>query len=369
MGMFDDVDEEQKTEEATPRRRQEARDKGQVALSTELLAAIVLFGWLSVIVTQGGTLVATIGAALRGFLQLLTVYGREDLTIESSVSLLRGTLQQIALPALALIAPLFVLTLFVSYAQIGLGIAGKAMELDPQKLDPMRGMQRLFSMRSINRTFLSFLKLVLIGAGAAFMAWQQIDKVIAVGALEVGPALAAIGYIVLRCALVALTVILVIGLIDFFFQRRQHDKEMRMTKQEVREEVRMSDGDPQVKARIRRAQREMAAQRMMSAVPKATVVITNPTHFAVALMYDRDAPAEKRGAPRVVAKGVDHVAQKIKEVAREAGVIVYENAPLARTLHARCEIGDDVPMELYQAVAEVLAYVYGLQEERVVRTA
>jgi flagellar biosynthesis protein FlhB len=207
---------------------------------------------------------------------------------------------------------------------------------------------------------------VLIGATVAFMAWQQIDKVIAVGFRSKSDRRSRpSGTSCCAARSWPLTVILVIGLIDFFFQRRQHDKEMRMTKQEVREEVRMSTVTRRSKPASAALQREIAAQRMMSDVPKATVVITNPTHFAVALMYDRDATtAEKRGAPRVVAKGVDHVAQTIKESrarsrrdrlrGRAAG------ARAARALRNRRR----VPAELYQAVAEVLAYVYGLQEER-----
>ena len=362
MGMFDDTDEEQKTEEATPRRKQEARDKGQVPLSTEFLAAVVLFAWLAVLCTMGGELVGELGSILSAFLSTLSVYAREDIDIHSAAALLTGSLDRVAWPTLALITPLLALTLFVGYAQIGLALAPKAMEVDPQKLDPMRGMSRLFSLRSLNRTLLSFLKLVAIAAVVCMTAWSQVGHIVALGSMELGPALAGFGHIALRCTAAALGAILALGVIDMFFQRHQHDKELRMTKQEVKEEARMAEGDPQIKARIRRAQRQLAAQRMMSNVPKSTVVITNPTHYAVALAYDRTAPAEDRGAPKVVAKGVDHVAQKIKEVAREAGVVVYENAPLARTLHARCEIGDEIPADLFTAVAEVLAYVYRVQE-------
>jgi flagellar biosynthetic protein FlhB len=364
MGLFDDTDEEQRTEEATPRRRQEARDKGQVALSTELLAAVVLIGWFGTIATAGGTLAAELAGIVRAFVAELGRMGTEDLTLHGAAALITATTREIGWATIAMIAPLFALSLLLGYAQVGLALSPKALELDLQKLDPTRGFQRFFSLRTLTRTLLSFTKLVAIAAVVAATAWAQMDRIVVIGSMELGPALAALGHVAFRCTAAALAAILAIGVLDFFFQRRQFEKELRMTKQEVKEEARSSEGDPQVKARIRRVQRELAARRMMADVPKSTVVITNPTHYAVALTYDRKAPAETRGAPRVVAKGVDHVAQRIKEVAREAGVVVYENAPLARTLHARCEIGDEVPLELYQAVAEVLAYVYGLEEAR-----
>jgi flagellar biosynthetic protein FlhB len=184
-------------------------------------------------------------------------------------------------------------------------------------------------------------------------------RIAALADMELGPALAALGHIALRCAASAIAVVIALALIDVFFQRLQLERDLRMTKQEVRDEMKSTEGDPHIKSRIRQVQREFARRRMMSDVPKATVVVTNPTHYSVALRYDREE--SRRHAPRVVAKGVDLVALKIREVAREAGVIVYEAPPLARALHANCEIGDEVPVELYQAVANVLAYVYRVQ--------
>lgn len=364
MALFDDQDDEQKTEEATPRRRQEAREKGQVALSTELVAALALIGWLMTFALAGGALFRDLGGVVVTFVERIGEMAQTDLTVEAVGTLVSAALSRVGWTTVALIAPLFALSLLVAYGQIGLGLSLKALELDLGKLNPITGLGRFFSMRSLTRTLMSFAKLLAILGVVSLSAWSQIERVAAIQSLELGPALAAIGEVALRCTAAGLAAILALGVLDVFLQRRQYDKELRMTKQEVKEELRSSEGDPQVKARIRRVQREMAARRMMSEVPKATVVITNPTHYAVALSYDREAPAKQRGAPRVVAKGADHVALKIKELAREAGVVVYEDAPLARTLHARCEIGDEVPLELYQAVAEVLAYVYGIQGGR-----
>jgi len=369
MGLFDDTDDDQKTEDATPRRREEARDKGQVPLSTELVAALALLGWLMTLSFGGGALAAELGGLVVTFVERVGSMAHEDLTPESVAGLFGAVLDRIGWATVALVAPMFVLTALVAYAQIGLGIASKAMELKPEKLNPISGLSKFFSMRSLTRTAMSFAKLMAILVTVALVAWSQVERVVALQSQELGPALAVIGTVALRCTSAGLAAILALGILDVFLQRRQHENELRMTKQEVKEELRSSEGDPQVKARIRRVQREMATRRMMSDVPNATVVITNPTHYAVALAYDRDAAPDKRGAPKVVAKGVDQVAQRIKEVAREAGVTIYEDVPLARALHARCEIGDDVPLELYQAVAEVLAYVYGFKGGRPVATA
>ncbi|MBM3992219.1 MAG: flagellar biosynthesis protein FlhB [Planctomycetes bacterium] len=369
MGFFDDTDQDQKTEEATPRRREEARDKGQVPLSTELVAALALLGWLMTLTLGADALASELGALVATFVERVGSMAHEDLTPQSVAGLFGAVLDRIGWATLALVAPMFALTALCAYAQIGLGIASKAMELKPEKLNPISGLSKFFSMRSLTRTAMSIAKLIAILATVACVAWSQVERVVALQSQELGPALAVIGTVAMRCTSAGLAAILALGILDVFLQRRQHENELRMTKQEVKEELRSSEGDPQVKARIRRLQREMATRRMMSDVPRATVVITNPTHYAVALTYDRDAAPNKRGAPKVVAKGVDQVAARIKEVAREAGVAIYEDVPLARALHARCEIGDEVPLELYQAVAEVLAYVYGLKDGRAVATA
>jgi flagellar biosynthetic protein FlhB len=195
------------------------------------------------------------------------------------------------------------------------------------------------------------------------VALAHLGELSAMPGTDLGTALAMGANILVRCLIAGVLAMLSLALVDLVFQRLQHTKELRMTKKEVKDELKSTDGDPHVKSRIRQIQRELASRRMMADVPKATVVVTNPTHFAVALHYDRIG--ENGGAPYVVAKGVDLVAQRIKEVAREAGVIVYEDRPLARALHASTEIGDVIPAELFQAVASVLAYVYRIQGEPV----
>lgn len=357
--MAENDDRDARTEAATPRRRQDAREKGQVALSVELVAALCLLGWLGMLAFAGDTLAELLGNTLADGLSSIGERGRVELDSQMSASMLAGLGKSIGGVTLLTVAPLFALGWLAGYGQIGFAFSPKAIELDFGKLHPMRGWQRLFSARAFMRAALAGTKVLAIAVTMAAVAWTQRAHIAALADMELGPALGGAGHITLRCAAGGLAAVLALALFDFFFQRTQLERDLRMTRNEVREELRSTEGDPHVKARIRRLQRELARRRMLADVPRATVVITNPTHYAVALRYDR----EQRGrpVPRVVAKGVDRVALKIREIAAESGVIVYEEPPLARALHGRCEIGDEVPVELYQAVASVLAYVYRVQ--------
>jgi len=360
--MADSDDADQRTEQATPRRRLEAREKGQVPLSLELIAALLMIGWTAALALGGGGLARSFGGELGSALQQLGELGRSELSIESAAALIGDAGVQAARALAPLLLPLFAFGALAGYVQVGFQITPKAIEADLAKLNPVKGMERLFSARTVVRTLLACAKLGFIAGVMALIAWSQVDRMALLSCADLGPALAGTGHIALRCVCGALAAVLVLALLDTLFQRWQHERDLRMSRQELREELRNLEGDPHIRARIRRVQRELASRRMMSDVPKATVVVTNPTHFAVALRYEREPGSGKSaGAPRVVAKGVDAVAERIKDVAREAEVPCYEDVALARALHARCEIGDEVPIDLYQAVAEVLAYVYRLQ--------
>lgn len=359
--MADDSDDD-KTESATAHKRDEAREQGQVALSSELIVALLLCGWAATLAFGGGKLGTALGGTLRGTLERLGELGTQELSIPSAAALLASIARPVAAAFLGLLAPLFLLGLLASYGQIGFRLTPKAIEADAAKLNPLKGLERLFSSRSIVRTLLALAKIALIVASMVGAAWTQIDHIVLLAGAELGPALAGTGHIALRCVAAAMLAILVLAAADAAYQRWQHERDLRMSRKDIKEEHKTLEGDPHIKSRIRRVQMELAARRMMSDVPKATVVVTNPTHYAVALRYERKArDGGPAGAPRVVAKGVDAVAQRIKEVAREAGVICFEDVPLARALHARCQLGDEVPLDLYQAVAEVLAYVYRVQ--------
>ena len=361
-----DVEKDQKTEAATPRRRQEAREKGQVPMSLELVAALLLLAWSGTLAASGGSIATAIGGTMERTFESLPLWGTAELDVEGAASLMGGLFEGVARVVAFLILPLFLLGVLLGYGQVGFQITPKAVELNPSRINPIQGFGKLFSLRSVMRTVMAVCKITLVIGSMAVIASTQVDEIVQLTAVDVGPALAGIGHVSLRCVAGALVMVLVIALADLAFQRFQHERDMRMTKQEVKEELKTVEGDPHLKARIRRVQREMASRRMMADVPRSTVVVTNPTHYAVALLYERnqesqDGGSNPFGAPRVVAKGVDHVAQRIKELAREAGVLLYEDVPLARSLHAQVEIGDEIPVELYQAVAEVLSYVYRVE--------
>ena len=360
--MADDRD--QKTEEATPRRLEEAREKGQVAFSTEFVAAMLLAAWMLGLGFYGDRLATMVGGQLVGGIAIVGDLGTQELDQVQFAALLKQLGGTVGRSLALFVGPMMLLGAVVGYGQIGFRIAPKALSFDPSRIDPFKGVERLFSARSVVKTALAAAKILVIGGVMISIAWIQIDDIISLGGSELGPVLLGIGHVAGRCVAGAIGAIVALAVLDLLFQRFQHTREMRMSKQEVRDEMRSSEGDPHLKSRIRRVQREMASRRMMSDVPEATVVVTNPTHYAVALRYDDDE-REQKSAPRVVAKGIDHVAQRIKSLAAEHGVLCYEDVPLARALHAQCEIGDQVPVELYEAVAGVLAYVYRVQKEPV----
>jgi len=357
-------DREQRTEEATPRRRSEARDRGQVPISTDLISSVGLTAGAGALALGGPKLAGMVAEGLRDTLQALPLGAGGDLDVRGATGLLEASVRGVAGVLGMIIAPTVLACALVGYAQVGFHLAPKAMELDPSKLDPVKGLQRIFSLRGLARTVLSSAKVLLITAVAAAVAWSHVQHVVHAGINELGPLLAALGVVVFRMTAAVMAVVLALAVVDLFFQRFQHERDLRMTRAEVKEEHRMTEGDPHVRARIRSMQREVAMRRMMADVPKATVVVTNPTHYAVALRYEREAPEESRRAPVVLAKGVDHMAERIKEIARESGVTCHEDVPLARALHARVAIGQEIPEELYGAVAAVLAAVYRVREAR-----
>ena len=361
--MADNEDKEQKTEEATPRRREEAREKGQVGISSEFMSAIGLCVGIAVLAVAGNQLAGSVGELIVKSLNNLAAHGTDELSIAGSALLVKASFLSVAGALAGVTLPAVLVAALSGYGQIGFRVTPKAVELDPNKVNVIKGFGRLFSMRSIVRTLMAAAKVLLIATTMAIIAWAHMPEIVMLSSNEVGPLIAGVGHIALRCVAGALVVILALSLVDLVFQRYQHSKDLRMTRQEVKEEHRLTDGDPHVRARIRQLQHEMATRRMMDDVPDSTVVVTNPTHYAVALRYDREATGERaQTAPLVVAKGVDHLAQKIKAVAKEAGVVLYEDVPLARALHAQCEVGDEIPEDLYGAVAAVLGYVYRLEE-------
>lgn len=360
----EDSQKQDRTEEATPRKREDARDRGQVALSQELMAAIMLVGTAATVAIGGAAIAENAGAITVHALEDLGEVGIAELEGPAAAALVTSAVQS-ALPALAIVlAPALALGLLVGYGQAGFRIASKALELRPDKLDPIKGAGRIFGARGWVRMATSLLKILAISGTVAAVLYLQRGRISALAGQELGPALLGCMWIVGLAMAAALALFLMISLIDVFFQRFQHERDLRMTKQEVKEDHRNTEGDPHVRARVRQLQREMASRRMLADVPKATVVVTNPTHVAVALLYEKATEGAPPTAPKVLAKGLDHMAQQIKALAREAGVPLHEDVPLARALYKECQVGDLIPEGLYTAVAAVIGYVYRMREQR-----
>lgn len=363
--MSDGSNDAERTEEATPKKRDEAREKGQVALSQDVVAALSLSAAGGVLVLGGSALAHDAGALIRASAANLASLGPAEVTTEGWSGLVLGSMTSMALPVGLVVAPMLAVGLFAGYAQVGFQFSPKALEWDLSRLSPASGWKKIAGLKGAVRTLQSSIKILLVGGAAVWAAWSSIDALPMLAGAPIGAVLSGLGGILARVAGSAIGTFAFLAVVDVLYQRWQHDQDLRMTREEVRQEHKNAEGDPHVKAKIREVQRRMARQRMMSDVPKASVVITNPTHVAVALRWDGDPADEKSGAraPVVVAKGVDLVAQRIKEVAREAHVPIREDVPLARALHAQCEIGEEIPAGLYQAVAAVLAQVWNLAPE------
>ncbi|OAG28653.1 flagellar biosynthesis protein FlhB [Thermodesulfatator autotrophicus] len=346
---------QEKTEEPTPRRLEEARRRGQVAKSREISAVAVLSGSVLVFVMAGSYMVG----------QMLVVY-REFLSFSKPL-IDSNRVYEVLMLSVKLggkvLMPLLIVLLMVSflsaYLQVGSVSAWEVLKPKGERIDPIKGFKRLFSLPALFEFLKSLAKLTIISLVAYLVLMSEKDLVLYLAdqaPAEIGKNIYLLSRNLVLKTLMALAVL---AILDFLFQRWETHRQLRMTKQELKEELKQTEGDPWVKSKIRQIQRTMAQRRMMAEVPKADVVITNPIHYAVALKYE----AGKMPAPQVLAKGEGLVAQRIKEVAKEAGVPIVENPPLAQALYREVEIGEYIPAELYQAVAEVLAYVYRLRRK------
>jgi flagellar biosynthetic protein FlhB len=347
---------QEKTEVPTEKKRRESREEGQVAFSKELSSAALLAGIVL-------TLVATSPIILDAMRQLMSQIFRdlaqsEELSIDS-IFTLSGEILSIILPAFAPFAAVIIFVgILASVLQVGVLITFKAIAPKFNKISPLTGLKRLFSSQSLADFLKSMAKLIIVG----FVGYlTYIEKITELNGLSVSTPESILIYNFTVVAEVAGKIVLAlvaIAIFDYFYQRWHHEQQLMMTKQEVKDETKQTEGDPQLKARIRQIQREMSNARMMQEVPKADAVIVNPTHFSVAILYDRDVMT----APEVIAKGADHLALRMRTVARENNVPILERPELARDLYANVEIGDDIPERFYKAIAEILAFVYRLRK-------
>ncbi len=344
---------QEKTEEPTPRRREEARQRGQVAKSREVAAVAVLSGGLLAFFVAGSYMVSQMMIIYRHFLN----FGPPHLDLKAAEKTLWVAVKLSIGAVFPVVVLVFVLAFLSLYLQVGGVVAWEALTPKWERIHPLEGFKRLFSLPSLVELVKSILKISLIAGVSYLVIYGERERLL----LLAGEGVKALGYELFSLArglmLKVLFALLALALLDFLFQRWETERHLRMTKEELKEEMKQTEGDPWVKSRIRQIQRAMAQKRMMSEVPKADVVITNPQHLAIALKYELG----EMPAPQVLAKGANYLAFKIREIAEAHGVPVVENPPLAQALYRQVEEGEYIPAELYQAVAEVLAFVYRLK--------
>ncbi len=356
-----DEDKDSKTEDATPRRLEDARKDGQVAMSTEFIAGIMLAATVGAFLLLGRSLSAASGQLILDGATNASNLALDELAVGDFTSLMRSMSESLLVPFATLVGPVLIVGFLTGYGQVGIQLSTKAVGIKPEKLDPIAGAKKILGPRGYMRTLLGVLKISMIALAVGIVTWLDVPNLASVAGTSAQQAVVVIGQLLLRATIAGVIVIIVLSVVDLIYQRHQFSKDMKMSKKELRDEHKNSEGDPQVKAKIRQIQREMATSRMMEDVPDATVIVTNPTHYAVALRYEDGSDL----TPRVVAKGLDEVALKIREIAGENGVMVLEEPPLARALHRACDVGDSVPEDLFEAVARVLAYVYRVRGQAV----
>lgn len=346
-----------RTERATPKRERDARQKGQVVRSRELTTAVLIAGGAAVLIGQGGDMVAEAVGLMRRALSFdpAQLMDSSDLPARFG-SLLRAGFM-LALPLLVLG---FLGALFGPLLLGGWNFSAQAMLPQVSRLNPLAGLGRIFSSQALVDLGLGLLKVVVLGGIGVAVLWSARPELTGLAVMDAGPGMAQAGGVVFRVFGWMALGLALIAVLDVPWQIHRHRKQLRMTKQEIREEFKQAEGRPEVKAKIRQAQEAIARRRMMQQVPTADVIVTNPTHYAVALKY----AAGKMRAPRVVAKGADLIATNIRELAREHGVPVVSAPPLARALYRSVELEQEIPAQLFQAVAQVLTYVYQLRNWR-----
>lgn len=353
----------EKTEEPTSKKLEDARKKGQVAKSRELVAGVSMLATFVLLKLLLSFLGSGFHDTFHGVYNHIPEVGQTVAGREGVGSFLSNLFDYAILRTLLIMAPFLAITFLVGLVmnllQFEFKVSGEPLKPKFSKFNPVQGMKKLLSKDSIMQLVLAILKIGLIVA----VIWNDIENVIALVLGMYGynliSGLGVMGSYVVNIAIKIAAFYLIVGLLDFIYQKRKFKNDLKMTKQEVKDEYKNTEGNPEIKGRIRSKMREASRRRMMQDVPTADVVITNPTHLAIALKYENNSGR----APVVVAKGEDFLAKKIREVAREAQVEIVENKPLARMLYYNVDIGQEIPPELYQAVAEVLAFVYNLKQQ------
>jgi len=346
----------EKTEKATPKKREDARKKGQVLQSKEITSAFVLlfiflglktFG--SYMFNESAFYTKTVFTEYTNLSDLYTTSGLIKIFTLAATQMIK-----ICLPVFAIA---MVVGLISEYAQVGVLFTFETLKFKFSRINPLSGIKRVFSLRALVELVKSIIKLVIVGAVAYSYIKSESKNIYTIMQLDVIGIATYIGSTTINLAIRICIAFIFIGAFDYLYQWYEFEKGLKMSKQDIKEEYKQIEGNPEIKSKIRQKQRQMSMKRMLNDVPKADVVITNPTHFAVAVKYD----ANVSPAPRVIAKGQDYLAKRIKDIAKENKIEIVENKPLARSLYDNVEVGQEIPQEMYQAVAEILAFVYGLK--------
>jgi flagellar biosynthetic protein FlhB len=352
--MAEGKNDQEKTEEATPKKQEESREKGQVAKSRELPSVAILGASLIYFYFNAASMTKQLMDMMKTH---FSNAGRFSIAADNIQPMLIDVISQTFMILMPFLMVVLISGVIANILQVGFIFSSESISPKFSKVDPFKGLQRLFSLQSLMELVKNILKMVIVGTVAYLTIRSESSNILPMINLGVQDILIYIAKVSFKILYTTFWVLVVLAVMDYAYQKWEHTKNLRMSKQEIKEENKQTDGDPFIKGRIRRLQREMARKRMMAAIPKADVVITNPTHFAVAIRYD----AETMNAPCVVAKGADFLAQKIKEIARENGIPLIENKMVAQVLYKMVAVDQAVPENLYKAIAEILASVYSLK--------
>lgn len=344
-----------KTEPATPKRREDARRKGQVAMSRELQSVVLLAA--AVLLLRSG-LGERLGVEISRLTEVAWSGTRPGSLADFHAALL-GSLGSASLALVPFVVLLALAGAAAAFVQVGPLLSWEAVKPRGDRMSPIQGFKRMFDLDRLFDLVKALFKVAIVGSLGYWILAAALPKIISLHGAPLEAGLSELADLALRFALSALAFLALMAGIDLLYQRWRYDHRLKMSKKEVRDELKDREGNPQVRSRARALQRELTRSRMIASVAEASVVVTNPTHFAVALLYSPENPA-----PTIVAKGRNHVAQRIREVARENGVPIVENKPLAQLLHRTGKVGREIPESLFRAVAEVLAYVYRLDPRR-----
>ncbi|MBF8983079.1 flagellar biosynthesis protein FlhB [Lutibacter sp. B2] len=346
----------EKTENATSKKKKEAREKGQVVQSKEINSALILLSTFLVMKMMGGYIYTSfIEFTKKIFMKIPDI---ENLyTIQNIRLMYMDIVIFMAKIVIPIMGVAFIVGLVCSYMQVGFLFTTKTLKLDLNKINPINGFKRIFSIKQFMEFIKSMLKIGVLGYITFSYVLRESKNFINIFDMDIFQISSYLGKTSINIGLRAGFVLLILAILDYIYQKWQHAKDLKMSKQEIKEEYKQMEGDPQLKSKIKEKQRAIAMNRMMQDVPKADVIITNPTHYAIAVRYD----SIQGDAPIVLAKGKDLIAQNIKKIASENDIVIVENKPLARAIYFKVDIGEYIPPDLYQAVAEVLAYVYKIK--------